>query len=489
MSVDLLAGLIWDELHAKGSSLPVGQLVSEAKRRGLLRPHTDQKKPGYNLNPMWAARRRVAELHPGWHVSRTEANHGEVTRKFWSLAAGPDPQSIDWMAALALVDLEKLARAATDRHRSGRYGCPFHVSDSGASTTLALTKDRKHWKCFRCGAAGDGIDWLVRSGQGPDRRAVARQILGLDVLVPSTPAHRPRPEPAAPPAIVSAAPSRRPVGAAWEDPEWQAAVDTIVAEAAEVLWSKAGRPALDWLRRRGLDDSTISRFRLGFVPAARASEPLEVLGVDDRGRPRHLWAPRGIVVPWIRPGGWYDPDEPCPDRWVGCNVRQLCERVDEPWIARNKYIALAGSERGHGYPFGECSAVGEPALICEGEFDALIAWQEAGWVANAVTFGGAGQASFRPDAKRFLICCPDWALLFDSDEAGNAAARRFESRAGHRCRRLRLPEGFNDLTDLHRDRGDVLAWLRDEWSRLGWDWPHSRGITTPGGSLVVTMGS
>jgi len=276
-------------------------------------------------------------------------------------------------------------------------------------------------------------------------------------------------------AVASGAPRKkyaRPY-AAWADAEWQAAVDRVVCDAEACLWSRAGRPALDWLRARGLDDATIQRFRLGFNPEDFNSDPLDVLGVGKGNRPRGLWVRRGVVIPWVRPGSWYSVaddafDDPGP-RWVGANVRRLADDFGAP--VKPKYLAFAGSERGHGYPWPECSAPGVPALVCEGEFDALLGWQKVGHVVNVVTFGGAGQNVMHDDARAFLAACPDWLLMVDHDDEGDKAARTIIRRAPHRCRRLYPHSGVKDLTDLHKSGVSILDWLRSEWDRFGWPWP------------------
>src|SRR5205807_2324715 len=127
--------------------------------------------------------------------------------------------------------------------------------------------------------------------------------------------------------------------------------------------------------------------------------------------------------------------------------------------------ALAGSERGHPYPWSDLSP-GLPALVCEGEFDALLAWQEVGIVVNALTAGGATQNA-RPSTIKALSACPDWLLMFDHDmnHAGDKAAVNFSARAPHKCRRLWLPVPANDLTDHYKRGGNISAWLKSEFGR------------------------
>jgi DNA primase len=153
-----------------------------------------------------------------------------------------------------------------------------------------------------------------------------------------------------------------------------------------------------------------------------------------------------------------------------------------------KWHALHLSERGHGYPWPDASMPGEPAIVCEGEPDALTAWQEFGYVANTATFGGSGQTRETDDARAFMAACPDWCLLFDHDDAGDSAARNMARRAPHRCRRLYLPPGFNDLNELQASGASVRDWLRSEWARFGWSAPMfaPQGLSEAARELLET---
>jgi DNA primase len=354
------------------------------------------------------------------------------------------------------IDFETIRRTVSLRRlveddlgppmKGGRWKCPLH---GGEGPNFAVHEGR--WKCWTHCGSGDVLDYLARR----ENISVAEAARRLD---PSGVFRGVDPRPPVKTAAVNR-PADKP--AAWHDPDWQEVVEGLVSNAESNLWGPGGREALAWLRARGLDPSTIRRFRLGFLPGPFRSKPLEVLGPDRRGETRRVWAGRGVVIPW---------DHPSADL-VGANVRNLPAGDLGGPLTGDKYTAIAGSERGHGYPFPDCAAPGEPALICEGEFDALVGWQEAGWLANVVTFGGAGQSCDREDAKAFLASCPDWLLMYDQDKAGDDAARVMARRSPHRCRRLYLPAGVNDLTDLHKSGGPVLGWLRSEWERFGWPWP------------------
>jgi DNA primase len=366
---------------------------------------------------------------------------------------------IDFAAIAAQVDLQRLIEADLGPTVKGRrWVCPFHANAENAN--FGIAPDGRHWRCWSCGLSGDAFDYIARR-DGISTAEAARILDPFSTRPPGPARSRPKSEPAPAPA--------KDRTRAWADSAWQAATDAIVRQAEAALWDKSGRDALEWLFARGLADQTIRRFRLGFLPRGAKSDPLEVLA--DKDGPQPIRAPRGITIPWCHPESWYSTvgDAPAP-RWVGVNVRRLAEDVSAPWEATgDKCLCFRGSTRGFPYPFGDV-APGVPALLCEGEFDALVGWQEAGWAVNAVTVGGAQQTPSR-EALATLDCCPTWLLAFDRDETGNHAARTWWQRNPDKSIRVMLPHG-KDLNDFHRNGGDVLGWLAGEFRRLGWLWSH-----------------
>lgn len=390
--------------------------------------------------------------------------------------------TLDFAALRAQTDLRRVIEDDLGPPGKGRrWPCPVH---HGEGANFGITPDGKHWKCWTCGASGDVFDYLARR-DGITAAEAARRLDPMAGLSRSSSRTSARPArcpggtrrydwTSAPAAAVPEA-AAGPLTPCWADTAWQAAVDSVVSEAEKSLWGKKGRPALDWLRARGLHDTTISRFRLGFVPSDRRTEPLEVLGG------KALLVRRGVTVPWLCPGSWYeDRLEGSGPRWVGCNIRRLAADVNAPLPNKPKYQALAGSTRGYAYPWPDGLAPGVPALVCEGEFDALIGWQEAGWVVNVLTAGGAGQRDWKTETGALLAAAPDWLLCFDSDPAGDRAAREFAALAPRKARRLVLPDGAKDLTELCVSGGPVLSWLAGEFTRLGRPWPPR---TSPEGGI------
>ena len=373
--------------------------------------------------------------------------------------------AIDWRAVKAHAgDLRRIVEGSlphAPRHKD-YFACPFH-----AERTPSLRVWADHFHCFGCGVGGDAIDWIAHI-EGVTRVQAAKR---LD------------------PSVVTADDLRAPGGRrsddrgqgrrkyesadpgpaegtrdAWRDPDWQRAVEWIVEASEECLWSPMGEPALDWLRGRGLDDHTIRRFRLGFNPVSYRTLPLDCL-IGDDGGPVGFYVARGVTMPWLAPGACHaGPVDG--SRWVGLNVRVLADPIDAPLRpGRNgrkpaKTLCLRGSRRGHLYPWPDIDRTQGrlPVLIVEGEFDALIGFQEASHAIHVLTAGGASTRSLPRATRAALARVPAWLICTDHDAAGVEAARWWRTVDPHKARRVILPRG-KDLSDFIGRGGDVLAWL------------------------------
>jgi len=180
----------------------------------------------------------------------------------------------------------------------------------------------------------------------------------------------------------------------------------MVRRCERSLWNDPDH--LNYLRSRGLSNATIKAARLG-------------LGVDPPGIFQ-------ITIPWFHHG----------------KLRAVnCRRFDWP----PKYKCERGSRKGTLYPDVSLDPA-RPVLLCEGEFDTLLANQEAGQLVQAVTCGSASDASL--DTVAALSLCPLLIFAFDSDTAGNKATARLLSFLPHGIR-LPLPTG-KDLTDVHLEQ-------------------------------------
>ncbi len=154
------------------------------------------------------------------------------------------PQFLDELRnRTVLVDVVSKRVRLTRKGREHQGLCPFHKEKTPSFT---VNEDKGFYHCFGCGAHGSAIDFVINMDGLSFPEAVERLAgeAGMDIPV-DTPEERERSK-------------RR-----------QSLYD--VMEAATVFYEQKlrmpeGRAALDYLHGRGLDDATISAFRLGFAP-------------------------------------------------------------------------------------------------------------------------------------------------------------------------------------------------------------------------------
>jgi DNA primase len=288
------------------------------------------------------------------------------------------------------------------------WRCPFHDEQRGFS--LVVWAD--HWRCFgKCQVGGDVFDWLARY-RG---LTLAESCALLDGGAPATPSRSHRTQ--APVRLSDGAP---PVDA-WQHAAWK-----VVREAMDALWSTAGSRARDYLRRRGLTDETIWRARLGLV-AGRPTDWRTIRG---------LHVPCGILIPWV-----------AGDALWALKVRRAS--------GGHKYQQVRGSSAAGLYN-ADRLADHAVALFTEGEFDALLADQEAGDLVGVVTLGGAGGRLHRRWAE-LLVACRAILVAYDNDDAGRKGAARLQALT-RRVHVMHVPFG-KDITEFVMQGGDVKSWL------------------------------
>lgn len=120
--------------------------------------------------------------------------------------------------------------------------CPFHAE---RTPSFVVTPARGTYKCFGCGKGGDVFSFVMeRDGVGfaeALRRLAARAGIELD---------------------------ERPSRDDGRRARLREVLETAIAFYHAILTGhRVGRPALDYLRRRGFTDATIERFQLGWAPS------------------------------------------------------------------------------------------------------------------------------------------------------------------------------------------------------------------------------
>jgi len=246
---------------------------------------------------------------------------------------------------------------------------------------------------------------------------------------------------------------------------WQARARAFVEYARGQLWGDAGRPALEYLRaERRLADDAIRHYRLGYYPPGPWKFNHDPK-VKEWGQEREKWItlPEGIVIP-CEVGGvmWYvkvrrphmQRDGALDNLSAYLEYVSSWEKDGETVYNRAKYTCVTGSEGVALFGADDMRGTRE-LLLCEGEFDAMLAWQGLQDLIDV--------AAIKPGPLGFpgrwaLLMLPYKVLLaaYDMDAAGVKDAATL-AKVSKRARRVRVPEG-SDLTDFVLSGGDLRAW-------------------------------
>jgi DNA primase len=358
-------------------------------------------------------------------------------------------------ARVALGDLVGRRVRLTRRGRELGGLCPFH---NEKTPSFYVVEDKGFFHCFGCGAHGDAIGFVMRADNLDFIEAVERLAGEAGLAVPQqTPQDR-------------------------ERAQRQKTLLEALAAAADFyerqLWSPAAGRAREYLDRRGLDEETIRRFRLGWAGDDRQAlrralggdykEALLIEGglrrVSENGGDAYDYFRGRVMFPIgdragriIAFGG----------RTIGDDQPKYLNSPDTPLFEKGRVLYAWAAARGN-LARGPDSAggVAPEIIVVEGYMD-VIALHRAG-------FGGAvaplGTALTEMQLQELWRLSSEPVLCFDGDAAGQRAALRALDRAlpllqpGRSLRFATLPAG-EDPDSLIRHGGpaafgEVLAAAR-----------------------------
>jgi DNA primase len=288
----------------------------------------------------------------------------------------------------------------TKSGRNWKGCCPFH---NEKSPSFYVYDD--HYHCFGCGAHGDAVSFVMQSEGAGFMEAVERLAGEAGLEVP-----KPTPQAAARDRTAR---------------DLHAVMASAEASFIRRLHLPEGRPALDYLLRRGLTPETIREFGIGWASGTRgaiagdltpegvsASQLLEagLVREGDRGEaPRDFFFNR-VMFPirdrrgrTIAFGG----------RILGDGQPKYVNSPETPLFSKRR--ALYNLDRAK-----EAAFRGARVLAAEGYMD-VIALHQAG-------FGGAvaplGTALTEEQLQELWHLHPEPVLCFDGDAAGGRAAAR-----------------------------------------------------------------
>lgn len=350
---------------------------------------------------------------------------------------------IDKQAILERIDLLTLIGGDLKRKASTNGGeytgpCPF----CGGSDRFNVQPYRRPfglWMCRNCtgGKWQNAIDFVIKR-DNLDFKTACAALAGGDL--PTTRERRPTPP----------APAYNPPA-----DNWQAQALRAVEICQANLWGGSGAAALDWLLGRGLSGETIQRYKLGYSPGANFG---------------NLYIRRGVLIPAIVAGEvWYLKISLMPGDSVKCGKCEKPTKARQPCPfcggKENKYRSVTGSRTAA--IFGADDLEGASmALFCEGEIDAMTAYQDLGGVLPTVTLGSADNHPDLATWGAYLVNRETILALYDDDQAGDSGAAWLQG-ISDRVKLLHLPEGVKDINDYYTAGGDLGTWLTGELDRLG----------------------
>jgi DNA primase len=299
------------------------------------------------------------------------------------------------------VDLVELIGRSVQLKRSGssyRGLCPFHQEKTPSFYVFPASHT---WVCFGCGKKGSAFDWLMEREHldfGEALRSLA-QMTGV------------------------ALPERR-------DPEQEQATQRLYAllERAQtyyqgVLWGVLGAPGRAYLDGRGVNESTLKTFGIGYAPPgggllrylqANSFTDQEVVASGVAGQ-----ADDGRLYDFFRERVLF-PIRDAQGRTIAFGGRAL-DAATPKYLNSRDTLLFHKQETLFAFDLARRSIAQErQAVIVEGYMDALMAHQH-GFHTVVATLGTAITGRHLRQLARLV---DEIVLALDSDAAGEAAARR-----------------------------------------------------------------
>lgn len=307
--------------------------------------------------------------------------------------------------------------------------CPF----CGGKDRFCLQKKVNGWIwiCRQCSRHGDPIAFIRDYNNVTFAEACA--MLGLQAAADQPPAaHRPDRRSALPEPPVHAGDLK---DAECFAIAWQQGAYSFTEQARELLQNQWGKKSSAYLEARGIDRRTAQYAGLGINPESHSRQWGET----------KVWLPRGIVIPWDI-------------EWELWNVRIRRPQADIE-NGGDKYMSPRGVA--NGLYIVRPVVPGQPVIMVEGEFDALIVAKETRALdpQPAVVSIASNTGSRLLRWVTMLALASRVILAFDDDTAGDNAAD-YWSMALPKGKTTRLrPAGGKDATEIYENDRGVLQWL------------------------------
>jgi DNA primase len=295
----------------------------------------------------------------------------------------------------------KLIRAG----REFKACCPFHTEKTPSFT---VNDDKGFFHCFGCGAHGDVITFEMQAANLTFPEAVEKLAGEAGLEVPRA--------------------SREEVEQARRRADVLEVVEAACAFFEQQLRMPVGKPGLAYLHRRGLDDATIGRFRLGYAPPAGALKAaMARSGIDEEQLVEAGLLKRrddGTVHDYFRDRVMF----PITDRrgrpiafggrLLGDGQPKYLNSPDTPHFHKGTVLYGLAQAR-------EAAGRSGRIIVAEGYMD-VIALSRSGFPQSVAPLG---TALTEQQIETLWRLADEPILCFDADAAGQRAAARAAERA------------------------------------------------------------
>lgn len=302
------------------------------------------------------------------------------------------------------------------------YVCPFCGSGTGKHHTGAFhlfpDKEPTGYKCFApdCGASGDLFTLIMKIENLTYPRALNRaaELYGNGRTQYSKPIPVKQTTRSRESEVIHLTPTP-------PCQEWQKALIPIVKRAEQTIFEYQGKDALQYLRKRGIDEQTIKENHIGYIPPISSDEWCIKNGYafsmntpipdDDK---KKLCIPIGITFPYFMDGQLYKLE-------TRRLPKQITDEIDKIAQVRREQNIITSAIFGGDYASCIDKKVRD-VIFVEGVIDALTINQTVGRECNneifAVTFGSANIIGDPNAFYRYYIMPRRVVVAFDNDDAG-----------------------------------------------------------------------
>jgi len=301
--------------------------------------------------------------------------------------------------------------------------CP----ECGGTNRFHVWPEKDRYWCRGCGKNGDAIQFL-RDFEGKSFKE-ACDYLNITMEEKNYTTPPPKKE----------KPVFEPVEHQSPADIWRERAEKFVSHAHGNL--KQNQDVMAWLAARGISAAAVDKYRLGWNPGENGKDiyrPRQTWGLpaeinQETGRPKKLWIPIGLVVPYI----------------IDNIILRI--RIRRP-AGEPRYYVIPGSSMSILIFNALCKAF----VIVESELDA-IAVTEASELVGAAAMGSSHA---KPDKFTYAILRDSTQILnaLDYDKAGAAAMQWWKEQFPNNCDRWPVPQG-KDPGEAYQLGTDLKSWI------------------------------